>query len=167
MEELYRRYWKPLVADAMRRLGDRAQAEDCAQETFLFLLERMAEGLEFENEFKLVAFLYRTNHNIARHMLRDRQSESGAVEELAHSGATDTHAYVEEGVIANEMAQLLDEALHSIPFHYALATIFHIGYNVPYDEIAQKLGGSKEAMRKYSARGVAELREHFGDKEKY
>ncbi|MDO5448150.1 MAG: sigma factor [Clostridia bacterium] len=80
MEELYRRYWKALVADAMRRLNDRQLSEDCAQETFLVLLERMADGLEFENEFKLVSFLYRTNHNIARHMLRARSSESDAAE---------------------------------------------------------------------------------------
>ena len=167
MEELYRRYWKPLVADAMRRLNDRQLSEDCAQETFLILLERMADGVEFENEFQLVSFLYRTNHNIARHMLRARQSESGATEELIHSGTTDTHAYVEEGVIAEEMAELLDDALRSIPFHHAVATIFHIGYNVPYGEVAKTLGGSKEAMRKYSSRGLSELREHFGDKEKY
>ncbi len=167
MEELYRRYWRALVADAMRRLGDRSLAEDCAQETFLFLIERMSEGMEFENEFKLVGFLYRTNHNIARHMLRDIANENDAAEELAKSKSGTTHAYVEEGVIAEEMADLLDEALRSIPFHHAVATIFHIGYNVPYSDVADKLGGSKEAMRKYSTRGLLELREHFGDEEKY
>ncbi|MDO5448149.1 MAG: hypothetical protein Q4F70_00890 [Clostridia bacterium] len=86
---------------------------------------------------------------------------------MSHSRASDTHAYVEEGVIAEEMADLLDDALRSIPFHHAVATIFHIGYNVPYGEVAKKLGGSKEAMRKYSSRGIDELREHFGDSEKY
>ena len=56
-------------------------------------------------------------------------------------------------------AEALDEALRSIPLHYAIATVFRYGYNLSYAELARNIGNTKEGARKITERGLKELQE--------
>jgi RNA polymerase sigma-70 factor (ECF subfamily) len=87
IESAYRRYF-PLIREKCRRmLGDLAEADDVAQETFVRLWQSSLENAEPR---RLVSWIYRTSTRLAIDRLRQRArrpssdgGEERAVEELA------------------------------------------------------------------------------------
>lgn len=161
MEELYRKYFKILVADAVKRLKNESLAEDCAQETFLVLFEKINEGYDFETEAQLISFLFKTNANTADHIRRFIARSTKATDAFIHGADIKPQAYFEDYLITKEEFDELDAALKSIPFHHALATIYHYGYELTYLEVAEILGNTGESARKFSARGIKELKKEM------
>ena len=158
LKEIYEKYWEAMYADALKRLGNVQLAEDCAQETFLLLCEKLKSGASFENEAGLCTYLYRVNANVASHMARKLHFDSRATEQYMCREPGEEGS-VEEEVVNKVRAEALDEALRSIPLHYAIATVFRYGYNLSYAELAKNIGNTKEGARKISERGLKELQE--------
>lgn len=158
MEEIIRKYRKALLFDAQSRLDDSHLAEDCVQETFLCLYEKSLKGIEFDDEARLAAFLFRTNAILAAKMKRERAREARAEESLEIS-ERDEPDTVEGLIIREELGEELDEALRAIPVHHAVAAIRHYGYQQTYSEVGGRMGKSSDTARKYAARGIRELRE--------
>lgn len=161
MEEIYERYWRALVADALRRLRDVGLAEDCAQETFLILIKKLEEGSKFESESQLSTFLYKTNANNAEHIKRLNARSIKATDTFIRGSDVKSEAYFEDYIVAKEEMEKLDLALKSIPLHHALATIYHYGYDLKYKDIARLVGNNCENARKYGTRGIKELKKEM------
>ena len=158
MEEIYRKYRQALVFDAKNRLEDEHLAEDCVQETFLCLYEKMLRGVSFDNDGRLSAFLFRTNAIVAAKMKRELARDVRAEEKTVVPGE-DGPESVESLFLCEELGKELDEALRSIPLHHAVAAICRYGYNQPYAEVGGRLGKSPDTARKYAARGIKELKD--------
>ncbi|MBQ2092512.1 MAG: sigma-70 family RNA polymerase sigma factor [Clostridia bacterium] len=157
MEEIYRKYRQALVFDARNRLGDEHLAEDCVQETFLCLYEKMLRGVSFDDEGRLTAFLFRTNAIVAAKMKRELARDAHAEEKS--DVQEDEPISIESLLLREELGEQLDEALRSIPLHHAVAAICRYGYDQPYAEVGGRLGKSPDTARKYAARGIKELKE--------
>ena len=161
LEELYRKYWKILVADAVKRLRSESLAEDCAQETFLVLFEKIKDGYVFESEAQLISFLFKTNSNNADHIRRFLARSTKATDAFIHGIDIKSQAYFEDYLIIKEEIDELDSALKNIPLHHALATIYHYGYDLTYPEIAGILGNTGDSVRKFGNRGIKELKKEM------
>ena len=82
--ELTERFWLRLRLFAARRLRDRNQADDVAQETIRRVLEALREN-RVENLDALPAFVFQTARNICLHHGRSAHRETGALRRLKSS----------------------------------------------------------------------------------
>ena len=155
MDDLYKKYWKSLVNDGYKKIGDFQIAEDCAQETLAFVYKTIEGGKSFETYEELTAFVYRTNANVVLHALRNKYSNKTDVVDIENSmpNLKDTKSETSTDYTA------LYDALSRLPFHYALAVRLRIENGLSYKEIGEKMNCSGEGARKYVTRGLKELRE--------
>lgn len=126
--ELLRRYRGPIVNLAYQLLGDRDEAEDVAQETFVqaFLnLER------FRGRSNLFTWVYRIAVNACRMRLRRRRPLPLEAELHATEGF-DEQAWV--------FKQQVDEVLRQLPEPFREVLILREMHELSYEEIAQVLG---------------------------
>src|SRR5262245_4981624 len=67
--ELVKRYWSRMFGHFYRRLGDRQEAEDLAQDVFLRLYRHRKR---YQPRAKFATWLYHITQNVARNALRSR-----------------------------------------------------------------------------------------------
>lgn len=100
-DDLWRRFHARLLILGVRRLGNRADAEDMAQDA----LQRVAQALR-ENRLRelgaLPGFVYQTAVHVCQQSLRKRYRERRALEGYARSS-------VEEGGIPHALTDLIDD----------------------------------------------------------
>ena len=66
-EQIVRRYQRPVISLIVRMTGDRAQAEDLAQETFVKVFRNLKS---FDSTRRLSSWLFRIAHNTTLDALR-------------------------------------------------------------------------------------------------
>ncbi len=74
LDSLYRRYFPLLREKCRRMLGDAAEAEDLAQETFMRL---WSTGLESDDPRAVTAWIYKASTRLAIDRLRERARKAG------------------------------------------------------------------------------------------
>jgi RNA polymerase sigma-70 factor, ECF subfamily len=149
----YRRYFPLLVQKCARMLGDRAEAQDVAQESFV----RLHRAGLCDAEARLVtAWLYRTSTRLAIDRLRARRrhaADAAAVDSLTSDPSMETDALAR---------QLWIELAHSLPkqqLEVALLTRFD---GLTQSEVAEVTGIHPRRIRRLLARfdaAVKRLRE--------
>jgi len=147
------RYLAKVHSFASRLLGDRAEAEDVAQETFLKL---WTEAPRFAPRAKPSTWLYRIAHNACVDRLRKRR-DAGA-DALERQATADRPS----GLLARkETAQEVTEALASLPERQRAAiTLIHY-QGLSSSEAAEVLDVGAEALESLLARGRRSLREQL------
>lgn len=143
LQECYNEYRIRLFNYCLSRLdGSREAADDCVQETFIVLYNKLLDGEEFEN---LRAFLYRTADNFVK-----RQKQKDAVElkrsisidEAADVGVTDEYLSRLDQIDYEECAKILLNLLTEEEKQiYDLRYIQRIGV----EDISEQLGISRPA----------------------
>ena len=71
-EQIVRRYQRPVISLIVRMIGDRAQAEDLAQETFVKAFRNLKS---FDPTRRLSSWLFRIAHNTTLDALRRLKPE--------------------------------------------------------------------------------------------
>ena len=125
-----------LVALAWRVLGDRAEAEDVAQEALLRL-----HGAEVRErpDAEVAAWLRRVAMNLAFNRARDRSRATVRAERTARLEPAPAVEGVVDAVLAREEAESVRAALVALPERQrAVLLLRHSGYR--YAEIAETLG---------------------------
>ena len=143
-----------LVSFAGRMLGDRAEAEDVAQEAMLRLW-RVAPDWR-QGEAKVSTWIYRVVANLCTDRLRARRRHRAeALDDVAEPA--DGAASVVAGMIAADRMAALDRALAALPERQREAVVLrHIeGFSNP--EIAEILQIGVEAVESLTARGKRAL----------
>lgn len=122
VEQVYRSCLAPVYAYAAARLGDRSEAEDVVQETFLTAL-RVAGG--FDGRSSLLTWLTGIARNKARERLRAivtaRRRNAGAVEAAAQLLKIEDEALPEHAMRAAETGRLVGDALALLPERHRAA----------------------------------------------
>ncbi|HHL20173.1 MAG TPA: RNA polymerase sigma factor [Aliiroseovarius sp.] len=141
-----------MLGFACRMLGgDRAEAEDVAQEAMLRLWKQAPDWRQ--GEAKVTTWLYRVVSNLCTDRLRRRRS----VDIDAIPEPEDGAAPVTERLIAEDRARALIGALAALPERQRQAvTLRHIE-GLANPEIAEILGISVEAVESLTARGKRAL----------
>jgi RNA polymerase sigma-70 factor (ECF subfamily) len=137
---LYERHGPAILRFCAQRLGDRDEAEDATQVTFLRALRGLQRGtsLEFES-----AWLYKIAQNVCLNTQRSAFRRRRLEQPLGFEEIEQLHQSVERD--ADELFGLSD-ALRSLPERQRTAIVLREWRGWSYDEIACALGLSQAAV---------------------
>jgi len=138
IEELFEALESPLLAYALRLIGERGLAEDIVQEAFMRLHSNFAEVREPRR------WLYRTAHNLALNQRRaaDKivQLAPAHSEGQAHNEAPDPQPLPDEQIVRLEGIGLVRLSLQSLDERSRELLRLKFHENLSYKEIASRTG---------------------------
>ncbi|MEM7630559.1 MAG: RNA polymerase sigma factor [Pseudomonadota bacterium] len=140
-------------AQAVRLLGDRAEAEDIAQEAMMRLWKIAPDWRT--GEAKVTTWLYRVVANLCTDRLRRRPRGPVALDEVAEP--LDPAPGAEERMLGRARRDALSAALASLPERQRLAVMLRHFEGASNPEIADRLGVSVEAVESLTSRGKRAL----------
>jgi RNA polymerase sigma-70 factor (ECF subfamily) len=169
-ERLLRRHRAPLYTFLLRMLGDREQAEDLAQETFLRVVKGAAA---WEHRARFQTWLYAIARNLCvdrarREKFRRTESAETAVEEGGPSivEATPSGDPAPDRAASSErMRPLLLRALASLPPEQREVFLLREQAGVPFKEIAALTGTNENTVKsrmRYALEGLRKALEAAG-----
>lgn len=168
-EELVLKYQGPVYSIAYRMIGDREEARDLAQETFV----RAFEGIEtFNTRLSFRSWLYRIGTNAAIDLLRRRGRFRGVPVDVAVAAGDPprgrggmgvvielrgSDAEIPENVsVSRETAGVVWDALDELPDNYRAVIVLHHMEGLSYSEIGKVLGVPRNTAKTWGhrARGL-------------
>jgi RNA polymerase sigma-70 factor, ECF subfamily len=165
--QLVERYATVIVNLAYRMVGDRTEAEDLAQETFVAAFKALPR---FRAESKFSTWLYRIAANKCKDWLRVKRPGQGAqdvdVDEVFDEGAVAEERTPERLLSQQQVAAQLDQAIQRLPPLYREAFVLKHVEGLSYEEMQEIVGVNADTlkMRVYKgrlqlSRELAELKE--------
>lgn len=158
-----RNYQDMVYSTAVRLLGNESQAEDISQEVFLKAYERfdmLKENPSAGGWLKTVATNLSINH-LQRYRKRwsffselVRPSDDDPEPEPVQFSAPET---LLTGIDSNERRAWVEEALNKLPEHQRVPLVLYHFEELPYDEIAKRLGVSLAKVKTDILRARAAL----------
>jgi len=167
-EQLIAQFQAEIYGLLYRLLGDREEARDATQETFLKVYRHIGR---FRGECELKTWIYRIALNQAANCQRwwrrngDRlvsmDSLREGTERTLGETLADPRADPEQRAIAREEERLLAEALRRIKPVFRTALLLRDMEGLGYEEIAAMLGVSVGTVKSRIARGRESLRQEM------
>lgn len=149
--ELVERHLRGVHVFVYRMLGNRAEAEEVCQESFLRLWKQAAT---YVPRAKPSTWLYRIAHNLAIDQLRRRRRDVGeGIDELPASGRPSLHLH------DKQVAEAVQRALEALPERQRAAISLVHYQGMSNAEAAEVLGVKLRALESLLARGRRLLRE--------
>ena len=154
-EEVYLRFAEMVFNLALRMSGDRDEAADLAQETFLRIYRHLGR---FRGRSSLKTWIYRITVNCCRSKLqrRGRRRLEGRPEHLEE--LADQRAGPEEQTLGHDLGRRLAAAIASLPIAFREAVVLRDVQGLSYGEIGDVLGVRIGTVRSRIARGRERLR---------
>lgn len=153
----FRDYDRQLHRYLIRRLAQRQDAEDLAQEVYLRLLR--IDGAK--RVHKPVAYIF----GIASHVVADFRSESRQGHERLHERLDDRDDFPDDRASSPDemeerlnLQQQIERAFKRLPRTHALVLIAHKHRGLSYEEVAAELGLSVHTVEKYITQAKAQIR---------
>ena len=155
-ETLVRAYQHRVFGVAVRMLGNRAEAEDIAQEAFLRAHRSIAE---FRGEAKLSTWLYAIVSRLCLNRLAsgERRRVRAGDDTLMRLPSTDTGAA--EALEREERAAALEDAIASLPEERRIVVVLRDVEGLSYEEIAQALALEPGTVRSRLHRARLDLKD--------
>lgn len=147
--ELTDRMLPRALSVATRVLGDRAEAEDVAQEAMLRLW-RIAPDWQ-TGQAKVSTWLYRVTMNLCINLQRKRRGGTVALDDAPDPA--DNAPSAAEQLVAKARSDALQDALAQLPARQRQAVVLRHLEELANPEIAEILGVSVEAVESLVARG--------------
>ena len=141
-----------VMAQALRMLADRAEAEDVTQDVFLRLWRVAPEWRQ--GEAKVSTWLYRVTANLCTDRLRRRRRSMG-IDDIAEP--EDPAASVTDRLQADARLRALSDALADLPDRQAQAVSLRHLEGLSNPEIAAVMEIGVEAVESLTARGKRAL----------
>jgi RNA polymerase sigma-70 factor (ECF subfamily) len=168
-EELVRGHERLVFGLALRVVGDRADAEEVAQDTFERAYHALA-GYEAERvaAMRLRPWLARIALNLARNRLRRRPPPARPLEDGdGQPVAVPAPAAAQPDQLAErrQERELLAELLAGLPRGWREAVVLRHVEGLPYAEVAEVLGRPVGTVKTHVHRGVRQLRERLQARE--
>jgi RNA polymerase sigma-70 factor (ECF subfamily) len=145
IRDLFTRNKRDLLAYFTRRVG-REDASDLLQETFARVLRR--------NQLEAVAnpsgYLRRTASNLATDFARRRKMEFKYVisDDARHDAPSDDES-AEQLIESDQRSEMLNKAIETLPPRCRQVFVMRMLEDVPQDEIASRLGISKNMVDRH------------------
>jgi len=148
-------HYEELIGTWTRRLRNRQQAEDLAHDTFVRVLETSASQVEQPR-----AYLHQTARNIAVDAYR-REDRREAMALEAFDQSQPHGGDPEHFMHAIQLADSIERALAELPLNCRRIFIWQKIEGLTQQEIAERLGLSKNMVEKYMIRTLRHLRERL------
>ena len=165
--ELVRRYERPLFNFSLRYIGNRDQAADITQETFLRVVKRSAD---FKHESRFSTWLFAITRNLCIDELRKRKHRDH--EPLMESTATRpavSHQELdaETRAASTEIRDCIINAIDHLPEEQKEVFLLrHLG-GVPFAEIALVVDASENTVKSRMRYALERLQNQLSDFEEY
>lgn len=129
-----------------RMLGERGEAEDAAQETFLRAYSNL-DRYDTDRPFKTWILSIASNHCIDR--LRKRRLVWLSIDEPLppHPALNSDEEEPEDAVITNERSAMIQRMLAELSPEYRAAVVLRYWYDLSYTEIAEMLNTTESAVK--------------------
>lgn len=159
-EELFRRYFRPVVGFFVRRGFSIEESHDLAQETFLRIFRQTYRG---DTSFE--TWLFQVASNLYKNTLRSLQTQKRDAQEVSLEAAGVALAVEERSdslgtILTDESVRLLREALLDLPPQMRRCVTLRVEHDLKYREIAQLMGVSIETVKAH----LYQARQHLRDK---
>lgn len=158
---LFQRYYARIYAFVLRRLGDSTSAEDTTVETFA---ELWRTAKRFRGDSRPSTWIYGIAHfkSLASRRASARKKRSKVIsvdfETLSRAPAeTDLQRTVE----ARQEVKRVRQAIQSLPQRYRQVIELAFFENLPYEEIARKLGMAEGTVKTQVSRARLRLRKQL------
>ena len=158
-EDLMQSHESRIYAIALRMMGNREDAQDCAQEAMVRIYRAMGS---FKGQSALATWIYRITMNTCLDELRRRKARKvTSLDSLVDNGwsPTDTGDTPEEHGLRVEKQNALNQAIQSLPDDMRAAIILRDVKGYSYDEIASILDANVGTIKSRISRGREKLRE--------
>lgn len=158
-EELMQSHESRIYAIALRMMGNREDAQDCAQEAMVRIYRAMGS---FKGQSALATWICRITMNTCLDELRRRKARKvTSLDSLVDNGwsPTDTGDTPEEHGLRVEKQNSLNQAIQSLPDDMRAAIILRDVKGYSYDEIASILDANVGTIKSRISRGREKLRE--------
>ena len=155
-EQIVRRYQRPVISLIVRMTGDRARAEDLAQETFVKAFRSLKS---FDSTRRLSSWLFRIAHNTTLDALRRLKLEVVELEGLSEGDPRRDPAApaAPDPLEQAALGAALNRSLLSLRPDYRAAIALRYDQQLPFDEIGRILGVPEVTARTYVHRARKEL----------
>jgi RNA polymerase sigma-70 factor (ECF subfamily) len=144
--KLVQAYERPVYNLTYRMLGDAAEAEDAAQETFLRAYAKLASyqpGRKFVNWILSIA----SHHCIDRLRRRKRAPQLSLDGPLPPLWLASDAPQPEQVVGKSQMREQVRQVLNTLPPNYRAAVVLRYWYNMSYNEIAGVMETTESAIK--------------------
>ena len=159
-ERIVRRYQGPIISLILRVLGekgDRALAEDLAQETFVKAYRKLAA---FDTTRRLSSWLFRIAHNTTIDALRRSRAQptsSTGPAEADFAPDDMAAAALPDPVETQALGHALEQALRQLRPEFRAAVTLRYEEGLPFEEIAHVLGVPEATARSHVHRARKQL----------
>lgn len=146
--------WHSLVIKLLsNQVADRAEVQDMAQEVYLRLLR--VDTLDLVRNPR--AYLYRVAVNVAGEWrLRARQRKPHSSQQLDELVSVEQ---LERTLEESQTGEAVRRALAKLPPTWRQVLVLHCRDDMTYEQIAEHLGVTRRMVKRYVAKGYAEMRE--------
>ena len=158
-EELMAGQESRMYAIALRMMGNREDAQDCAQEAMVRIYRAMSA---FKGQSSLATWIYRITMNTCLDELRRRKVRKvSSLDSMLEAGwsPVDTGDTPEEHGLRSEKQEALNAAIQSLPADMRAAIILRDVKGYSYDEISDILDANVGTIKSRISRGREKLRE--------
>jgi RNA polymerase sigma-70 factor (ECF subfamily) len=157
---LINRYKRPIFNLLFRMTGNREDAADLAQETFLKAYNNLEKFKLSESFFP---WLYAIALNLARDSWRKQKHATKYAEEVGRlmENSTEENTYAEDRILVSMDAKHLKNCLNQLPHNYREALILRYHEGLPMGDIGKALGVSTSGAKMRISRGLEKLRDLF------
>jgi len=163
-ESLVGRYQGPLLNFIARTLGDRATAEDLAQEVFLRVYRAAPR---FEARTKVSTWVFRIAYNLAMTELDRRKRRRTLAEALHRNGKEASREALADPGEDREFQEEIASALDGLPGNQRAVLLLRLHQDLSYREIAEVLGTSVGSVESLLFRARKTLRESLGRRKQH
>lgn len=153
--ELVAEWEQPVFAFLARMLGDREEARDLAQETFVRVYEQ-ASRYRAQGRFR--SWLFRIAGNFARTALRRRRVLSWVGLDAVIETAGDARESAQQALERDERSRQLQAAIDRLPQRQKEAIVLQRFHEMSQNEVAHAMGTSVSAVESLLQRGIRALR---------
>lgn len=155
-DDIVRRHQKNILNLVYRYLGDATHAEDVAQEVFLKVYRARTN---YEPKAKFTTWLYRVTVNHCLNEIRSRKSHPARMDLIDDMIEESAGQEADERLRRQETQQAVKAAIDSLPEHQRMAVILARYEELSYEEIAETMGITLEAVKSVLHRAKETLKE--------
>jgi RNA polymerase sigma-70 factor (ECF subfamily) len=166
-DDLFNRYYRPVVAFFVRKGFPLEESRDLAQDTFLRVFNKWES---FRGESSVETWLFQIAANLYKNRLRAQQTQKRDAQEvsLESTEAVVLEERSKEGdalgiILTEERSQRLHEALKDLPPQMRQAVFLRVDGDLKYREIAELMHVSIETVKAHLYQARQHLRDHLAD----
>ena len=155
-ETLMHKYYSRVLNFIYRFIGRKDVAEDLTQEVFIKIYQSISS---YRPEAKFQTWVFTIARNLSLNELRKLNRENLSIDEIFIGGVEDKKILMpDKKILLEEKVAIIQEAIQSLPENQRTAVLLRRYEDLSYEEIAQTMNCSTEAVKSLLNRAKEHLK---------